>query len=262
MRSWLTGIALGILPLGALPQLPSPYLIACLAVASLGLAIASDHGWTRWTSGALLGAVIGLLHGHGWQSSRLPVTCEGVPLRVQGQVISLPRVTRMPSGQSRQRFELRVDKLLPAHCRGPQRVLLSWYDAALLVPGERWQLPLRLKRPWGLANPGSFNMQAWYASTGVDAVGRVLATDPVQLAGAGGLAGLHHRLRQRVSARLAGAGLSAQATAILQAVTVAIAVGWTTPCGLCCSTTESIIWWSYPACTLVWWPVWAFGWEL
>ncbi len=221
IRAWLTGIALGMLPLGLLPVLPPPWFTVWMLLLALALTVMPGRPIVCGCAGLLLGFAVALLHGHALQSRRLPSACEGSNAVAVGTVYSLPRFSRMPSGDQRQRFELRVEALTPSHCSGPRRLLLSHYDALPLVPGEYWLLPVKLRRPWGLSNPGSFNMQAWYASTGIDAVGRVGRDGAQRLAAAAGVETLHHRLRQQVSRRIAGAGLSADGTAIIQAITVA-----------------------------------------
>src|SRR6185436_20078005 len=52
--------------------------------------------------------------------------------------------------------------------------------------GERWQLPLRLKRPHGALNPEGFDAELWLFEQGIGAVGSVRAaapTDPQRLEG-------------------------------------------------------------------------------
>ncbi|MFV0278546.1 MAG: DNA internalization-related competence protein ComEC/Rec2, partial [Parahaliea sp.] len=104
---------------------------------------------------------------------------------------------------------------------GPRRLLLMYYGGERLVPGERWRFEVLLKRPWGLVNPGSFNMQGWFASSGIDATGSVRsgASAARRLAPAQG--SWHHRLRQVISDRLAAQPLSAEARGVLQTITVA-----------------------------------------
>jgi competence protein ComEC len=222
MRAWLTGVALGILPVALLPHLGPPALIGGLLGMALLLTAAVRRGrWVGATSGLLIGVSVALAHGHALQSRRLPLACESQRLTVQGWVSSLPRFTRMPSGDLRQRFELAVDDIAPLGCGGPRRILVSWYDGPRLVPGEYWRLPVRLTRPRGLSNPGSFNMQAWYASSGIDAVGTVRSRGALRQPAAHSSRAVHHRLRQQISERLSMLALSPDSVAILKAVTVA-----------------------------------------
>ena len=128
----------------------------------------------------------------------------------------------MGEGRHRQRFEFRVEELSADHCGLPRRVLLSYYGDSQPLPGERWSFAGKLRRPWGLSNEGSFNMQAWYALSGIDAVGSVGAgAGTRRLAAAEVTEALHHRLRLQVSQAIATAQLSPPASAILSALTVA-----------------------------------------
>jgi competence protein ComEC len=99
--------------------------------------------------------------------------------------------------------------------------VLSYYGPERLVPGEQWRFRARLKRPWGLANPGSFNLQAWYVQTGIDATGSVSGGRARKLQDAVGPRGLHHRMRQTIAARVVAASANPDVVAVLQAVTVA-----------------------------------------
>ncbi|WP_162845993.1 DNA internalization-related competence protein ComEC/Rec2 [Seongchinamella sediminis] len=196
------------------PWLLPPWLWLCCLVPAL---------WRRPLWAGLLAAVL-LCSARGQVDlqQRLPKACNGEPVVLVGHVAALPRLSQLAEGRQRQRFEFIVDSLLPRGCAGPRRVLLSYYGERDIQPGQWWQFQSRLRRPWGLANPGSFNMQAWYALSGIDAVGSVRSAGDRQLSGAApAWRAWHHRLRARVSQAIAGAGLSAPATAVLQAVTVA-----------------------------------------
>ena len=51
----------------------------------------------------------------------------------------------------------RFDARCTGSVRLPERVRLSWQTAPVsLLPGDRWQLEVRLRRPSGLMNPGGF----------------------------------------------------------------------------------------------------------
>ena len=171
-------------------------------------------------SGLLLGCVIATLHGNAMLQRRLITDCVGQAVSLSGEVASLPRQSSMADGTPRQRFELRVTQLLPKSCAGPQRILLSYYGDETLVPGEHWQFLSRLKKPWGLANPGSHNLQAWFAQTGIDAVGSVSRAQAQRIAAPAQFSAAHHRLRQRISARIAALPYDREVRAVLQALTV------------------------------------------
>jgi competence protein ComEC len=135
----------------------------------------------------------------GWRADHrlartLPAALEGQDLLVRGRITGLPQV----DAQGLQFvFE-------PDEARGPDgrpvdlpTLRLSWSSAAygeavVLSPpqhalaGERWQLPVRLKRPHAVLNPEGFDAELWLFEQGIGAVGSVRAsapTDPQRLDG-------------------------------------------------------------------------------
>ncbi|GAB3272198.1 DNA internalization-related competence protein ComEC/Rec2 [Parahaliea aestuarii] len=215
-------LAIGLLATGWLPRLPGAAEQVGMALTALVLAC------SRWraTGIALAALVVGVLiacyFGQALLSRALPKDCVRLPVQVEGRVVSLPRVSRFDPETRQQRFEFAVSSVSPARCSGPRRLLLSHYGDEVLAPGESWRFEVLLRRPWGLVNPGSFNMQAWFAQTGIDATGSVRSRDgaaqrlPVPQHGL-----WHHRLRGRLSERIGALRLPADSQAVLQAVTVA-----------------------------------------
>ena len=221
MRSWMIGMVLGILPVGLLPTLPGASGPVCLGLGSLLLLLYRKTPACRFAAGFCLGFALAIQHGHGLLRERLADRCSGEQQVVSGMVSSLPRSSLMRDGTPRQRFELRVDSGLPRVCGKPQRILLSYYGPQEIIPGQRWRFQARLKKPWGLANPGAFNMQAWFASSGIDAVGSVTTGSAVLLSPAGGYAGSVDRIRMAISRRIDSLAIGEGARAVLRAVTVA-----------------------------------------
>jgi len=225
----MIGLVLGIIPVPWLPALPGLNLCIGLMVIAIGVSgmlapgilPPSARERAALVTGMALGFALASLSGHDMLDSRLATRCEGVPLSIEGEVASLPRSSRMPDDSLRQRFEFSLANVTPRSCRGPRRVLLSYYGDQRIIPGARWEFELKLKKPWGLANPGSFNMQAWFAQTGIDATGSVSAAGAHWLGAARGMTGWHHRLRQAISERISALAQPADVTGILRAVTVA-----------------------------------------
>jgi len=103
------------------------------------------------------------------------------PLVLVGEIASLPErrgdslrfvfriVERRPPPRAGTGSDMAPSAALPA------RVRLSWYrQAARLVPGERWQLRVRLRPPHGYRNPGGFDYEGWLFRHGLRATGYVL----------------------------------------------------------------------------------------
>lgn len=136
----------------------------------------------------------------------LPAGLEGEEVVVIGEVTTLPeRAAR------RSRFLFEVERLehQGRHFESPSRIRLSWYEGAPeLVPGQRWQLKVKLKRPHGMMNPGGFDYEQWLFQQGIRATGYVRNWSDNRLLeeglGAAPVERLRYRLQQRLSASLEG----------------------------------------------------------
>ncbi|MFV8817366.1 DNA internalization-related competence protein ComEC/Rec2 [Haliea sp. E17] len=228
MRTAMAGWLLGMVLVAVLPALPSrSWLWACgaggAALALLALPVpplarcASLRPALALLAGLLLALACSGLRGHGLLAARLPVECNRAPLTVVGEVMSLPARTLLEGGAARQRFNFAVASLHPGSCAGPRNILLSYYGSADIEPGQRWQFEVRLRHPWGLANPGSFNVQSWYAVTAVHATGAVAGEGRLFQQALG--SGIGH-LRQELSRAIQSAPLSVPGAAVLRAVSV------------------------------------------
>lgn len=108
----------------------------------------------------------------------LPAQWEGRDIQVVGVIASLPQAYERSV-----RFEFEVERVLTEGATVPPRISLSWWGAAArgtmpstlpeLHPGERWQLTVRLKRPYGAANPNGFDYEAWLFARDIRATGYV-----------------------------------------------------------------------------------------
>ncbi len=99
-------------------------------------------------------------------------------VQVIGVVASLPQ-----KSDRSVRFQFNVEQILTTDAVIPKKILLSWYgnrqtndsDLRLPVinPGERWQITVRLKRPYSNANPHGFDFEVWALERNIRAVGYV-----------------------------------------------------------------------------------------
>ena len=173
MLSRTTAFLLGILALQQLSELPSwPWLAGLLILLLSFLFLSLRHPGFGLLSAACFGLLWAACHGH-WQLRHdLAPALEGEELLVTGVVASLPQ--RQPRSM---RFVFEPDKALLAGkaVTVPERLRLSWYNdfPAMLAPGQRWQLQVRLKRPWGMMNPGGFDYEGWLLQQGIRATGYV-----------------------------------------------------------------------------------------
>ncbi len=230
MRLVLCGFVLGVVLLQQRAALPGPLgwgVGAALFIAATALAVtlaascrvsrASALGVR--TAGALrVGACFfaAALAGFGYAAGRadlrlrdaLPPQWEGRDLVLSGHVRGLPaRDARSV------RFLFSVDTDAVGRDTGiarfPPVVQLSWYRRGGdrlpdIVPGERWRLTVRLKRPHGHANFGGHDLEATLFARGVRATGHVAGSAPAErLPGtAGGLASAIDRWRFALGSRI------------------------------------------------------------
>lgn len=221
----------GVFAIACTPQLPSYRHLLFAAAALLLVCLLQrlrvsrlKRRWLRPAAtglGVFMGIVWATHFAHQMQQSRLVEACNRQPLEITGEVVSLVRTTSIRVDLERQRFEFVPDGPLPDECGQPRRLLLSYYGEQALQAGQRWHFSVALRRPWGLSNPGSFNLQSWFALSGIDAVGSVRNNSERLLATARGYSTLHHRLRAKVSARLNELTLPSPVPAVLKAITVA-----------------------------------------
>ena len=144
-----------------------------------------------------------------YASHQLAPAFEGRDIEVVGVVSAMPQVSDIGT-----RFQLDVEsaQLLTTTDQVqskqvvalPSKISLSWYGGVFgatetagdmvvlqrkpmpILPGERWQMTVRLKAPHGNSNPGGFDFELWLWGQGILATGyvRTGANDvaPVRLA--------------------------------------------------------------------------------
>lgn len=188
----------------ALPVVLSMALAMLLLVCGIALA-RRDHG-LRVVGIALAGFGFAAVHA-GWAlQAQLPRALERQPLVIEGRIVELPL-----HEARRTRFEFRVDDSAgqPAPLRG-RRVRLAWYGddpapRAALVAGSRWRLPVRLRPPQALRNPGAGDGEKYAMAARIAATGHVLEPALAQrLAAADGIAGWRERMSGRIAAAIHG----------------------------------------------------------
>src|SRR3989338_2062629 len=68
---------------------------------------------------------------------------------------------------------------LPADCPdrsqvfSQRRIMLNFYGAERMEPGQRWMLRVRLNKLHGFANPGGFDYEGWLFQQGFAAKGYI-----------------------------------------------------------------------------------------
>lgn len=220
MRSWMIAVVAAYVLVGVMPTLlPFYLLVVLLPFVFFPLYLAVPRAVLF--SGLSLGLLGGTIHGYSLLSQRVEQQCEAIPITVEGKVTSLPRYRHTRTGVNAQRFEFIPDHITPNSCEGPRRLLLTYYGEQIIRPGQRWRMGVKLKKPWGLSNPGSFNMQTWYAQSDIDATGNVRQSQAQLLQESPQDWKNYNLLRQYISHEIAQLEMDSQVKGILRALTVA-----------------------------------------
>jgi competence protein ComEC len=206
MRSWTIAFSLGVVLCSFVPELP----LRLYCFLGLGLCLLL-HILRRSRLLAAFGLGCSCLCLYGWHSvsELLPFELENQDIWVQGTVWSLPQQTARSL-----RFEFMVDKLCAltdlSQCdfsvleKRHQKILVNDYQNFAYVPGQKWQLQVKLRRPHGFANPGGFDYEAWLMQQQVRATGYVRANPDNLLLADGSLPQLFNRWRFELARKLAG----------------------------------------------------------
>ena len=114
---------------------------------------------------------------HHLLANGLDPALEGQDVVVEGLIASLPET--LEHGVQFQ-FEPELLRKDGVKQPLPGKLLLSWYGRKpQLRVGERWRLKVRLKRPHGYMNPGSFDFEGWLFRQGIRAKGYVRRADDI-----------------------------------------------------------------------------------
>ncbi len=214
LRAGILLAALGVALAAQLPSLPDAALVAMLPMA---LAVAWLRAPVRPLALLACGFLWAVLRAHVTLLAVLPEALEGRTLVVHGSVVGLPA-----GDAARVRFDFLIARARqdarPIAYRGPVR--LGWYrDAPRLVPGERWRLVVRLKRPRGRVNPAGFDYERWLFRRATSATGYVVSGAANRRLGASGRTGLD-AWRQRLSRAIAMHLQDRPAAALIAALAV------------------------------------------
>jgi len=109
----------------------------------------------------------------------LPLDIEGKEFNIEGRVSALPQ-----SNAGGAKFAFEIDHPLGQF---PERIYLSWQPAwrnpqaiPEIIPGQRWRLRVKLKRPYGSLNPYTFDFERWSFHQNFGASGSVRSGELLQ----------------------------------------------------------------------------------
>jgi competence protein ComEC len=159
-----------------LPAVPEYWGWMCAAIIIVSLlGVHLNRSLIQYRNpGSLLIAVCCCTLGFAWNSyyaqdrlnNILSIEYEGKDLVLDGRVNALPQSS--PSGA---KFSFQVDQAFlgrePIESFPPQ-IYLSWQpawrnpqDVPEVIPGQRWEFKVKIKRPYGSLNPHTFDFERW-----------------------------------------------------------------------------------------------------
>ncbi len=220
MRFYLIAFCLGVWLLQVQPALPPARWLWLLPLLSVVLVLPRfarpgiDN--LRRAGVAVLCLALGFAWA-GWRADqrlaeRLPEHWQGVDIELVGVLNDLPQTDARG-----ERFVFDVERVLTPNAPRLARVQLARYwprdgaQQALFGAGERWQLTVRLKRPYGTHNPHGFDLEAWMLERNIAATGYVREQpaprrlDARAATPAAWLAAVRQSLRARIFATLGDA---------------------------------------------------------
>jgi len=218
----MMALAAGIACVSLFPALPPLSLTACLLLLVLwGCCYYRCQAFSCLAC-LVIGLTYAIFWGHLLLASLLPVSLESKPISLTGEVTGLPE-SYQRYGQRIQRFEfvvMTVDCFKQPVCPKQLRKLrLTHYGHEDFSPGQRWQLTVKLKRPYGFSNPAGFDYQTWLIQRGISAVGYVDSKPQPQLIDE--TAWQLDKWRLRFKQWLEGAGTLLQNRNLIQALLLA-----------------------------------------
>ena len=189
-----------------LPVLPS--LRSLVPALAGGLLLWAFGRRLRLAGVFVAGFALSGLHASAALALRLPPALEGADVVVTGTVVDLPRTE-----PGRMRFRFRVDDAAgdgtPQPLRG-KLLQLGWYTHGAaaahppaLLPGSRWRLPLRVRAPRGLRNPGTNDAEMRAFADRIAATGYVRGDGaPRRIGPARGIDAWRDRMSVRIAASM------------------------------------------------------------
>ena len=161
MRFFSLAFLCGIVLLQFFSQLPDIKWLVLIVLLSFFILF-----YSKILTGFLLGFAWAFFYAYLQLSWSLPQELEGKTVNISGKIASIPE-----KNSQGLRFLFQLEKLNDTPAKGYVRLSLN--EEIKLYAGEKWQLPVRLKRVHGLQNPGGFDYEAWSLQQGIRAQGYV-----------------------------------------------------------------------------------------
>lgn len=171
---------LGTLTLQLFEKPPNLHLIIILSVILLLFVILVIfckifNSLTQGIVFFLVGFIWATLNALSTLSWSLEKDMENQPLIVKGRIASLPQLKKIDQYGKTETVENFVfDTITIGNQNKKTKLNINWYDPQIVKYGEVWQLEVRLKRPHGNSNPGSFDFEKYLFQNRIRAVGYVI----------------------------------------------------------------------------------------
>ena len=99
-------------------------------------------------------------------AGRLPNHLQGKHIQIKGKVVGIPQYD-----ERRVRFDFSVSK---SKSDFPKKIRLSWYfPKQVIKSGQYWQFTVKLKKPHGRFNSGTFDYERWLFVQNIGATGYI-----------------------------------------------------------------------------------------
>lgn len=145
----------------------------------------------------------------------LPEAFKKQDLIIVGSIISLPQARKRKTLRFHFKPHLLVSPKLSIQL--PKKLALTWYNSAPpLSVGDIWRLSVRVKRPHGFMNPGTFDYEKWLFRHAIRGVGYVRQWEGNKRIGNAGY--YMQRMRQAVSKSLDSVLIKTQFSGVIKAL--------------------------------------------
>jgi len=199
----------GIVIVQQFSVLPGIQWIVALAVLLIVLSFLQLWRLVFFTLGLLWAIYFASIH----LADNLATDLEGQNLQIEGQVIGLPQ-----KDDRRVKFDFAV---LKSSVQLPQKIRLSWYfPKQVIKSGQAWQLTVKLKKPHGRFNPGSFDYERWLFVENIGATGYVRNTPEPILLKPASLWQSYTAIRQQISDQLTVLLPKSEYVGLIKALTI------------------------------------------
>ncbi len=146
-------------------------------------------------------------------ADNLAADLEGQNIQIEGRIIGLPQ-----KDDRRVKFDFSV---LKSSIQLPEKIRLSWYfPKQAIKAGQSWQLTVKLKKPHGRFNPGSFDYERWLFVGNIGATGYVRNTPEPILLKSVSLWQSYSAIRQNISDQLTALLPKSESVGLIKALII------------------------------------------